>query len=278
MSPLRALGGRVPFATAIEPRVSTQQRRHTLPPGCLTESFDGPTSFDAGPDVSWEQCGYTTSAGTTAGRVFNNRFGLYVPVEDTSANAYFAARTAAIGSDVTVTMDIVGIPDVPSSNTPGEALFVTYYVGARMDDSDLCGSMPFPTMVYARVDTATFLSIGGPTWDLTVGWYTPFYSASFPTGILTMEGQPTSLGLSVTGEPGSTLVIEGSVDGAVFNTTTHQDIMDAFYTDYNDDPTFFPRGERAGFLLGAGVEFLPSNQFSEINDEVAIDNWQACPA
>lgn len=252
-----------------------------VPQPCLTESFDGATAFALGPDVTWDEYSYSDGSPTgSTSHVHDDVCSLYLDAGDTSANATLVGRSPALAADVEVTMDIVSTPVVPSPAVNGEAIGLGIHLFVRMDDHDLSGDMPTPLEAfYASVTTATFLSVGGPTWNYEFGWRTATYSASFPSGINTFEGNPTSIGFKVTGVVGSTIVMEMSVDGAVIATYTHADIIADGWTDYADDPTYTPSGAtRCGFGLSGGVEFSGGGQFSDINDELTVDNWQACPA
>lgn len=263
------LGGRSKVAQPVVPIAKPLGRAPI--PVCQTDDFDRANNASLGAD--WDTSGYSTFG---TGHIHSNQVSL-AGTGVSSGSYFFARRATPLALDAEVTLDIASLASVPFPAVIGEAQNTQIIVYARMDHTSLAGQVPTPEGVYCKLSTATFLSNGGPTWECTVGWLTPAYSALAPVPYYLFEGQPSSLSLRVTGTPGVDLVIEGSVDGAVFKTWTHADIIADGYTDYADFTTYFPQDEYVGFSMYADVDTPGPPYYANIDDDVAVDNFSACP-
>lgn len=300
MSPLRALGGRVPFASALEPR-SPQARRHTLPQTCITESFDGADSDTIGPDVDWDQHGWALDSGPyitgfgVGGHVKDNRCSLYAPPDPPGGDpnnqwlqVALACRTQdTFASDVAITTDMHHVGQLGGPGNEGNMIVGWCRLYARMETDALDpggSSFPFPTGWWVSAELqGTNTTV---VWRIQLGWNTPTYTGTlngFGT-VFSINGlPPDTLGLTVVGQD-MDLVVTSYADGAQIESyTMDQIINDEGYTDVLDDPSYLPRGERVGFELYGGVEFsysapVTTGSYHGHDDDVWIDNFEACPA
>lgn len=272
------------------PRLPTAAE--VLTPTCIVETFDGADSGTIGPDLSWDQDGY--SAGGVGGvtpvaggaHVKDNQCSLYAPASSPGVgkqwiSSTFVARTVdAFGDDMAVSADVLPAQGQPVG-TPGNLINADCTVLARMETETLDIANSSYVGFFA---SAVLQGISSPTyfWRIKLGWETASYSASATNYVYSVTGAPpSSIGLTVTGED-ATLALTAYADGSPVISWNYADIIADGFTDILDDPSYLPRGQRSGFYLFANVDFasgggITTGSFHDHDDEVGIDNFEVCP-